>query len=419
MAILIFGHTTGTGSTVPQWLATAGAATHNERAFGITAANNDEIYVAGEQDTTGTDYPYILKYDGSGTVQWQKYLSFSGTIHEFQDVAVDPSGNVYAVGRFDTTTDDWLVTKWNSSGSLQWQRYINDASNSIGAEIVGTDSSGNVYVGGSGNGHAVAMKFNTSGTLQWQRQWNTNGNPPTGGGVDSSGNFYLSSSVFVGPTISMATAKWNTSGVLQWQQNLTDSAHLWFTAGHTGSTGSTCVVGNTSANNAFAALYNSSGVLQWNRTLGGGSSDRYLGAYVDSSDNVYLVGETQSAGQGIEDILMAKYNSSGVLQWQRLCGGTGGDIPRSVTHDGSNSVIVTGYTNTAGEGALDMLIFKTPDDGSMTGTIGSYTYQTASLTEAAGTASSATGSLTEGSSSLTDSAGGMSEQTGNLTSTLQ
>ena len=64
--------------------------------------------------------------------------------------------------------------------------------------------------------------------------------------------------------------------------------------------------------------------IGWIITLGSSDTknptDYYHGSAVDSSGNVYLVGYTTTEGQGNRDILVSKYNSSGVMQWQRNIG---------------------------------------------------------------------------------------------------
>jgi hypothetical protein len=42
---------------------------------------------------------------------------------------------------------------------------------------------------------------------------------------------------------------------------------------------------------------------------------------VDSLDNIYLTGETGSFGAGGDDVVLVKYDSSGVQLWNRTWGG--------------------------------------------------------------------------------------------------
>ena len=86
------------------------------------------------------------------------------------------------------------------------------------------------------------------------------------------------------------------------------------------SAGNVYIVG-TSLNLAVVAKYNSSGVVQWQRSLGSTGTNAGYGIALDSSGNVFVVGHTDAQGAGLIDLILAKYNNSGVIQWQRRLGG--------------------------------------------------------------------------------------------------
>lgn len=85
------------------------------------------------------------------------------------------------------------------------------------------------------------------------------------------------------------------------------------------------------------------GVIQWQRKLSKGSNNA-LGTdiTVDSSNNVYAVGYFPFNGYYQSGIL-AKYNSSGTLQWQRSLNPRDGNIyPSKVTTDSGGNVYFCG-----------------------------------------------------------------------------
>ena len=90
------------------------------------------------------------------------------------------------------------------------------------------------------------------------------------------------------------------------------------------------------------AKYNTDGTLLWDKTLGESDVDKFLGVVTDSSDNVYASGLTGSQGVAFYDMLTTKYNSSGVIQWQRILGQTYYDTGDSITVDSSGNVYVGG-----------------------------------------------------------------------------
>ena len=108
--------------------------------------------------------------------------------------------------------------------------------------------------------------------------------------------------------------------------------------------------------------YNSSGVQQWDRTWGGIDDDRGWGVVVDSSDNVYLSGLTHSFGAGENDMVLVKYDSSGVQQWNRTWGGIDEDGGSLTAVDSSDNVYLAGYTSKREEepppiSGYDLLLF--------------------------------------------------------------
>jgi len=111
--------------------------------------------------------------------------------------------------------------------------------------------------------------------------------------------------------------------------------------------------------------YDSSGVQQWNRTWGGIDEDGGSLTAVDSSDNVYISGWTVSFGAGDSagdsDMVLVKYDSSGVQQWNRTWGGI--DPGWGVAVDSSDNVYLAGDTSKREEeeeppiSGYDLLLF--------------------------------------------------------------
>ena len=79
-------------------------------------------------------------------------------------------------------------------------------------------------------------------------------------------------------------------------------------------------------------------------------------------------------------MLIIKYNSSGTIQWQRVLGGTGSDDCLDLVID-SSFIYLGGKTTTDSAGSVDLITAKIPISGSGTGTYGSFTYASASLSE--------------------------------------
>jgi hypothetical protein len=95
-------------------------------------------YPSGRLNITGTAgdgsgvIAYLMQYNNSGTLQWQKKITLSGATVEGGLNAVDSSGNIYfAIGGSISGSPQFvLLLKFNSSGTLQWQRKITNSSTS-------------------------------------------------------------------------------------------------------------------------------------------------------------------------------------------------------------------------------------------------------------------------------------------------
>ena len=82
------------------------------------------------------------------------------------------------------------------------------------------------------------------------------------------------------------------------------------------SSGNVYVCGTDESRRNFVAKYNNSGVIQWQRTLQGYFfGEEALGVGTDSSNNVYIGGMTRNGNQRTP--FVAKYNGSGTIQYAK------------------------------------------------------------------------------------------------------
>jgi hypothetical protein len=114
---------------------------------------------------------------------------------------------------------------------------------------------------------------------------------------------------------------------ITWQTSLTNAPDLPVAyAIKLDSAGNAVVAGATTVSpsstpNAFAAKFNSSGVLQWQRRINNNSA--FFTVAIDGSDNIYCAGVGRFISAAGDDIYVAKFDSTGALIYQRTIGDTG------------------------------------------------------------------------------------------------
>ena len=154
----------------------------------------------------------LTRWNSNGTVSWSKWISIDNTQNNvLSDVSstgggiagVDSSDNIYfiATGGTNGSTRGSYIMKFNSSGTLQWQKsisgiFFNSNLNWYNLwDSMVVSKSGDMYLKsyrGSGNDHGI-VKLNSSGTVQWTKSFPGNGGDTSGLFIDDEGNLWLGS----------------------------------------------------------------------------------------------------------------------------------------------------------------------------------------------------------------------------------
>ena len=374
------------------WIAVLGDSS-TEFSYNSALDADENAYIFGRSNVSGGHRQTIAKYNKNGIIQWQKQLSNNthGGYYECWGT-IDPSGNLIAYN--STASGDGggvVVTKLTSNGAITWQKALGVGSDAFTDSVI-TDSSENVYGTGpmnTGSGYKMVLfKYNSSGVYQWQVQTNGEGH---GVAVDSSGNIYNGG--FAGGQYGLQLNKYNSAGSLL-HQTRTRGQYGYDTYGgkvacdSAGNSYSAGIFRQSSGNGYEFGLIkrNSSGTIQWQRVITNSSSNYGMvvtNLAVDLSNNIYGTAYTDASGT---NAVIAKWNSSGTLQWQRKLTVSGGCGFYDVKIDSTGTkMIIGGFTSASGNS--DYMLLKLPTDGSLTGTyiVGSYsyTYEASTFTEAA------------------------------------
>ncbi|HRP01921.1 MAG TPA: YCF48-related protein [Candidatus Kapabacteria bacterium] len=103
----------------------------------------------------------------------------------------------------------------------------------------------------------------------------------------------------------------------------------------------------------FLAKYNSSGICQWAQKIYGAGTDQATQLKVDKHGNIYLVGYYSSANLtfnngktinniGSNDAFLSKYNTNGTCQWAINIAGNNSDLANSIDLDSSGNIYISG-----------------------------------------------------------------------------
>ena len=105
------------------------------------------------------------------------------------------------------------------------------------------------------------------------------------------------------------------------------------------------------------------GTEEWNQTFGGDNKD-YGNSVQQTIDGGYIItGETSSSGNGSSDVLLIKTDQKGQEEWIQTFGGSDYDIGNSIEQTYDGGYIITGSTRSYGNGSSDVLLIKTDQQG--------------------------------------------------------
>lgn len=213
-------------------------------------------------------------------------------------------------------------------------------------------------------------------------------------------------------------AKYNSSGALQWQRALgaTSSDDAGFAIA-VDSADNIYVAANIDPGDFFffsivLAKYSSGGVIQWQRQLDGTGNQKAFSLAASSDDQVIVAG-VDERGSSDDVILMARYNSSGTLLWTRYLAGPRNSTGYGLALSASGGILVAGGTDYNFAGSGKIVVASLPADGTLIGVHGAFTY-----TEPSGLVSISI-ALAEAESTLVDSAAALTDSASTLSTAIK
>jgi uncharacterized delta-60 repeat protein len=395
--VIVTGYSYGSGSGndyltikyssagVPLWTNRYNGAPGNgyDRATAIAVDSSNNVIVTGCSTGSGSGYDYTtIKYSSAGVPLWTNRYNGPGNDWDWVNaVAVDGSNDVIVTGQSVGSggNDDYATIKYSSAGVPLWTNCYNGPGNAFDwAQAVSVDRSNNVIVTGESAGSAggwdyATIEYSSTGVPLWTNRYNglaaNDASSAYAVAVDGNGDVIVTgSSPSMTDVGDYATIKYSGAGAPLWTRryNGPGNAFDWARAVAVDRSNNVIVMGASEASLGsyiydYATIkYSSAGVPLWtNRYNGPGNGDDSACALaVDGSNNVIVTGYSTNSASGY-DYVTIKYSSAGVPLWTNRYNGPGNGDDRAVAVavDHSGNVIVTGYSYGSG-GNYDFATIK-------------------------------------------------------------
>jgi len=308
-----------------------------------------------------------------------RYDGTTDGVHAGRAVAMDAAGNVVVTGASAGTNGfDYYTVKYHATtGAILWSdRYDGTGDGDDLVVAVAIDGEGHVIVTGSSLGPSTGTDVQTrkydgvTGVTLWNKRDNHSANgddAATAIALDAAGNAIMTGSATVsGNGLDFFTAKYaSANGSVLWSRRYSGSGDGDDVAADVAvdSAGDVVVTGVIQGRNSrdfYTAKYDGdTGSVLWDRTYDGpgGGEDAATAVAVDAAGNVIVTGVSQSNGNG--DFYTVKYAAAdGAELWSTRQDGSGNGEDRAydVAVDADGSVVVTG--SSAGSQNLDLYIVK-------------------------------------------------------------
>ncbi|GEP52602.1 hypothetical protein FNO01nite_32740 [Flavobacterium noncentrifugens] len=353
---------------------------------GNTTSNDGDV-----SGNHGNGDAWVVKLNASNEIEWQKTLG--GSLYDYAQSMQQTADGGYIVAGYteshdgDATGnhggDDAWIVKLDATGTTQWLKLLGGLDSDRAFAIQQTTDGGYVVAGytysnegdvsgNHGSSDSWVVKLTASGTIEWQKTLGGTGpdaafaikQTTDGGyimaGVNNSNNGNVSGNQGF---IDFWVVKLNATGAIQWQKSTggTDSDQAYSIQQTTD--GGYIAAGSTYSNNGdvsgnhgnldlWVVKFDASGTVEWKKTLGGSATEQAY-SILQSADGGYIVaGYTNSSDGDVSgndatfafDVWVVKLNATGTMEWQKVLGGTNGDLANFIEHTADGGYVLGGYS---------------------------------------------------------------------------
>ncbi|MCH8012142.1 MAG: Ig-like domain-containing protein [Candidatus Marinimicrobia bacterium] len=298
---------------------------HSHHWFVKTFGGSEDDDGRSVQQTTDGGYIIVgtslIKIDSNGNEEWINQSIFGRSVQQTADGGYIITGYTFSFG--NGGQDIWLI-KTDLQGNEEWNKTFGGSDDDKAFSVQQTTDGGYIITGwtrsfGNGGWDVLLIKTDSEGNEEWSK----------------------------------------TFGGSAWEQGLSvqkTENDGYIITGWTDSFG----IGN---GDVWLIKTDSNGNEQWNKTFGDSYGD--VGNSVQqTTDGGYIItGYIYSSGNSKNDVWLIKTDSEGNEEWNKTFGGSGHEMGNSVQQTTDGGYIITGSTNSFGNGRRDVWLIKTDSQG--------------------------------------------------------
>ena len=302
----------------------------NDEGYSVQQNTDGGYIVCGRTKSFGNGWSdiYLIKTDGNGDSLWTKVLG--GVVSERGYSVQQTNDGGYIVCGYSNSfgnglLHDFYLIKVDGNGNQLWDQVFTQSHESSGKSVEQTIDGGYILCGSkrsttNGIKDVYLIKTDENGVEQWSESY--------GSGSLSEIGYSVQQTIDEGYII---TGVKTNDG-----QGLSD---------------------------IYLVKTDENGNSLWTKTFGGGLSDESYSVQQTNDGGYIICGETESFGNGDWDVYLIKTDDNGDSLWTKTFGGSNDDVGQSIQQTNDGGYIITGSTQSFGNGGYDVWLIKTDGNG--------------------------------------------------------
>jgi hypothetical protein len=338
---------------------------------------------------------WLIKTDSQGSEEWNQI--FGGSEYDGGHSVQQTTDGGYIITGYTSSygygsNDVWL-TKMDSQGQEEWNQTFGGNDSDRGYSVQQTTDGGYIITGYISYDDVWLIKTDSQGQLEWNN--NFDGGYDKDGSYGYDGGFSIEETndggyIVVGRRYSRSyfpaeadpysqhdiwLIKTYSNGSKKWDITFGDNGDNSGYSVQQTTDGGYIIVGvkgTVTSYEDWGVIYNkniwliktdSNGNEEWNQTFGGSEWDSGSSVQQTTDGGYIITGYTESFGNGNSDVWLIKTNSNGNEEWNQTFGGSDYDYGNSVQQTSDGGYIITGTTRSFGNGNSDVWLIKTDSEG--------------------------------------------------------